>query len=270
MTRRGGAHTTGTIVPLRWKVVHGWLPDKLFTYFWEFLVQRFLDRLQIIQQGWKFKPSFFSRSAFRADRKGVVEDALALHAEMSQCLATGGSAEKARLEKLCVPKLQRSLVAAIDARPPGRSYAWERVELRGKPFWPRLIDHKWTDIDLGFEQSFRQAVVGIKSLQRLTELDAKGKEVGEPKEMEVLEYVVLWKLMDKETQTQGDWQIYGTLKETSFAELMREKADMKKMGNFVSAEKIKEQKEKLAAQEAAKKKEKLAEQEAAKKKAGAK
>lgn len=238
---------TGTLVPLPLSKTTALGGSQWLRYYREILVQRVIDRVQILQQAWRLKPKFFSRATFRADRKGVVNAALDLHADMSRCLATGDEESKQRLAKICVPKLQRSLVAAITSRPHGRTYLWERVKLTGSPFWPRLVDHKWMDIDVGYNQSFRQAVVGIKSQQTLTELDAKG-DVVKTKEMEVLEYLVLWKVMDKVNLTQGDWQIYGTLKETTFAELMEEKERMNKMSDMMADQKIRESKKKLAEQ----------------------
>lgn len=210
-------------------------------------MQRVVDRFQILTQTWSLKKTRFSFAKFRAKRKGVVEDALRLHAEMSQCLAKGGPAERARLAQICVPKLQRSLVAVIDARPRGKSYTWERIETKGKPFWPRLVDHKWMDVDVGFKQSYRQAVVGIKSRQRLTEIGANGKE-RESKEMDLMEYVVMWRLVDKANLTQGDWKLYGTLKETTFDDVVREKDMMKKMADLMAQKKVAEEEKKLKQQ----------------------
>lgn len=227
----------GTIIPLPPSKIEGW--GKRFTYYKELLIQRVTDRVQITSQTWRLKETFFSRAKLRAERKGVVDAALKLHAEMSSCLAKGGRAEKARLGQICVPKLQRSLVAAMDTRPKGKSFKWELVDLKGKPFWPRIIDHKWTDVDVGIQQSFRQAVVGIKSKQRLTEVDENGKE-GKSKEMDVTEYVVLWKSIDRANLTQGNWKIYGTLKPTTYNELLKEKAMIKKMGDSMAKNKVNE------------------------------
>lgn len=192
-----------------------------------------------MSQTWRLKDRFFSRAKLRAERKGVVEAALKLHAEMSSCLAQGGRADKTRLGQICIPKLHRSLVAAMETRPKGKSFKWQLLELKGKPFWPRIIDHKWTDLDIGITQSFRQAVVGIKSRQRLTEVDASGKE-GKSKEMDVTEYLVLWRSINRENLSQSNWKIYGTLKETSFDELLKEKAMIQKMGDIMAKNKVEE------------------------------
>lgn len=226
-----------TLIPLPPTKIEGWY--NRFLYYKEVLFQRATDRAQIAMQTWRLKEKRFAFAKFRARRKGVVEAALNLHAEMSTCLAKGGRAEKARLAQICVPKLQRSLVAAVETRPKGKSYKWELLQLKGKPFWPRLIDHKWTDIDIGVQQSFRQAVVGIKSRQRLTELDSDGKE-RESKELDVTEYVVLWRSVDRVNRTQGDWKIYGTLKETTFDDIIKEKAMIKKMGDIMAQNKVNE------------------------------
>lgn len=227
----------GTIVTLPPTKIEGW--GKRFNYYKEVLLQRVTDRVQILSQTWRLKDKFFSRAKLRADRKGVVDAALKLHAEMSSCLAQGGRADKARLGQICVPKLHRSLLAALETRPKGKSFKWELVGLKGKPFWPRIVDHKWTELDIGVAQCFRQAVVGIKSRQRLTEVDADGKE-GTSKEMDVTEYLVLWRSVNRENLSQSNWKIYGTLKETSYDELLKEKEVIKKMGDMMAKNKIQE------------------------------
>lgn len=230
--------TPGTIVPLPLsKAPSGF--KNFYQYYKEWLKQRFTDRAQIFQQTFQLKEKWWKRATFRAERKGITEAALNLHAAMSRDLARGGRAEKMHLQQICVPKMARSLVAAIESRPKGKSYQWERLATTGWPFWPRLVDHKWTDVDIGINQSFRQAVVGIKSKQRLTELDAKGKVVGS-KEMELTEYVVLWRSVDKANQTVGDWRLYGTLKETTLEEMVKEVELMKSMQDMYSAKKLQE------------------------------
>lgn len=178
-------------------------------------------------QAYQLKGKWYKRATFKATRKGIVEAALKLHGAMSHDLARGGNFEKRHLAEFCVPKLARSLVAAIESRPKGRYYEWERVALTGRPLWPRVVDHKWTDVDFGVKLSFRQAVVGIKSKQRLTEYD-KDKVVG-TKEMELLEYVVLWCRVDKEKQKFEDWKLYGTLKETTWEDVQKENELIKNM-----------------------------------------
>lgn len=236
----------GTLVPLPpSRAPRDW--RSFLTYYKEIFMQRFADRLQILQQTQELKEGrLWHRATFRAQRKGVVEAALNLHAAMSHDLARGGQAERTHLTQFCVPKLARSLVAAIESRPAGKRYEWERVALTGKPLWPRLVDHKWTDIDLGYAKkaSFRQAVVGIKSQQKLTELDRRGKPV-KTKEMELLEYVVLWCRVDKVNRTFGDWQLYGTLKETSYEELIKERELTKSIGDMHAARGLMQRKKQL-------------------------
>ncbi|KAJ4419648.1 hypothetical protein N0V82_004843 [Gnomoniopsis sp. IMI 355080] len=234
-----------TLVPMPLFKIEGWR-DR-FWYCKELVFQRFIDRAQIFAQAWRTKPTFFARPKFRAERKGVIEAALKLHAEMSSCLAKGGREEKKHLAKICIPKLSRSLVAAIETRPQGKSYKWELVQLKGSPFWPRLIDHKWTVLDIGIQQSFRQAVVGIKSRQKLSQLGADGMEL-ESKEMDVTEYLVLWRSVDAENLTQGDWKIYGTLKEMTYKDVLKEKEMMQKMGDIMSRRELEETRKRVGSQ----------------------
>lgn len=229
----------GTFIPLPPTQAPKRLRDFL-TYYAQWAKQRVMDRVQIFQQTQTLKEGrFWHRATFKASRAGVVDAALDLHAAMSHDLAYGGASEKAHLAQFCVPKLARSLVAAIESRPSGKQYRWERLELTGKPFWPRIVDHKWTEVDLGVKLSFRQAVVGIQSRQRLTELDAKGRVVS-AKEMELREYVVLWSKVDKINRVMNEWQLYGTLKETTWEDMQKEKDLMKKMTDMYSAKKLQE------------------------------
>lgn len=213
-------------------------------YYGHWLKQRVTDRGQLMFQAFQLKKKWYKRADFKATRKGIVEAALKLHAAMSRDLARGGIFEKRHLTEFCVPKLARSLVAAIESRPKGRTYEWERVALTGWPLWPRVVDHKWTDLDFGFKMSFRQAVVGIKSKQRLTELDGMGKVVG-TKEMELVEYVVLWCKVDKEKREFGDWQLYGTLKETTWKEVQEETDLLKTMTDMRAEKSLNERRKKI-------------------------
>lgn len=194
-------------------------------YHWELLKQRFVDRMLRLSHSWATKPAWNKKARLRSSNSEIISAAQSLHASMSYCLAKGGVAEKAQLAQICVPKLYRSLRSAIESRPRGKSYEWERVAETGWPWWPRVVDNKWTEADIGFNLMFRQAVVGIKSKQRLTELNARGERVSQ-KEMELLEYIVLWRQVDPVNMKQSDWQIYGTLEETSYEKLMEESDEM--------------------------------------------
>ena len=234
---------TGTFIPLP-LAKRPRQPKEVWRYHWEMLKQRFVDRLQIFMNSWQTKPGWTKRARLRARRGDVVAAAQSLHASMSSCLAKGGPEEKAQLSQICVPKLYRSLVSAIESRPKGKSYRWERLALTGGPWWPRLVDHKWTDMDVGVKVSFRQAVVGIKSRQRLVELNARGEEVSR-KEMDLLEYIVLWRSVDKTNFTQGDWQVYGTLKETTLEDIQTELKELDDIQRVSAERKMEKDREAL-------------------------
>lgn len=209
--------------------------------------QRCQDWFSNTAQTWRLKEKTFSRATFKMPpRRDVAQKALELHGEMSQAMAKGGKEAEEALNRVCVPKLSRSLVAVIDSRPKSQSFEWERVKVKGKPFWPRVVDYKWAEVDVGYAMSFRQAVVGIKSVQRLTELK-DGVVVGKPKERELLEWVVLWAHVDKEAKTQDDWLIYGTLERTSYKAMVSDKDQMKRMNALMAQDGITEAKEKLGA-----------------------
>lgn len=212
-------------------------PTEFLRYHWELLKQRFVDHLQRLMNSWATKPKWNKRARIRSSNSEIIAAARSLHASMSYCLAKGGAAEKAQLAQICVPKLYRSLLSAIENRAPGKSYEWERVAEAGWPMWPRVVDNKWTEADVGFKLTFRQAVVGIKSKQRLSELNAKGEKVS-TKEMELLEYIVLWRQVDPVNLTQTDWQIYGTLKETTYEALMEEVNEMNEAQKVLAQKKL--------------------------------
>lgn len=216
------------------------------------LKQRFSDKLAMMQLATRAKGGYFAKyrnPGFKPTTKGLPAVATELHYEMSSAMARGSQKDQDALAKICTPKLYRSLHALIENRPAGKSYKWERLELLGRPFWqlgqskernlhksiwpfwPRVVDHKWTEIPMGqgVMLSFRQAVVGIKSRQRLTRLDAKGQVVGTPKEMVLTEYLVLWRRVDEESQSLGPWLISGTLKETTPEQLVEEQAHIKRL-----------------------------------------
>lgn len=206
-----------------------------------------MDRVQRVMYSWATKPKWNKRARIRSSNSEIIAAARSLHASMSYCLAKGGAAEKLQLGQICVPKLYRSLLSAIESRPRGKSYEWERVAEAGWPWWPRVVDNKWTETDVGYKMTFRQAVVGIKSKQRLTELNAKGEKVS-TKEMELLEYIVLWRQVDPVNMTQSDWQIYGTLKETTYEAMIEELSEMKEAQKMLAQKKLDKERKALGPQ----------------------
>jgi mitochondrial protein MBA1 len=213
-------------------------PKDFIRYHWELLKQRSADRLQRFVQSWATKPKWNERALIRSSNSEIIAAARSLHASMSSCLAKGGAAEKAQLGRICVPKLYRSLLSAVQNRPKGKSYEWERVAETGWPRWPRVVDNKWVDVDMGGTRlMFRQAVVGIKSKQRLSELNARGDRVSQ-KERELLEYIVLWRQIHPGNLTQGDWKIFGTLKETTYEDIMQESNEMDEGQRLLNQQKL--------------------------------
>lgn len=206
-----------------------------------------MDRVQRVMYSWATKPKWNKRARIRSTNSEIIAAARSLHASMSYCLAKGGAAEKLQLGQICVPKLYRSLLSAIESRPRGKSYEWERVAESGWPWWPRVVDNKWTETDVGYKMTFRQAVVGIKSKQRLSELNAKGEKVS-TKEMELLEYIVLWRQVDPVNMTQTDWQIYGTLKETTYEAMIEELSEMKEAQKMLAQKKLDKERKALGPQ----------------------
>lgn len=250
----------GTIANIPWYKGLAMLehrPADYFTYYFYVIRQRIGDRIQMIYNSARAKGGYFARGrpdykAFKPSRKGIIETALDLHAKMSRSVASGRRADQKQLAEICVPKLCRSLLGLIESRRPGRSYKWEMTELTGYRTWPRrlswlrwltwprIVDYKWTEMPIGPGKSleFRQAVVGIKSRQKLTELDAHGRVVGVPKEMVLTEYLVLWRMAETRTKTLGPWLISGTLKETSLKDLKEEFDTINSLGKLMSEESL--------------------------------
>lgn len=220
--------------------------DKL-RYYTAILKQRAIDRFQIELYSWRFRPKWYKRSTFRPEpKKKVVAAALELHTIMSESLARGDEAAKAQLQRICVPKLARSLTEVIESRPKGKRYRWERLSLTGWPLWPRVVDYKWMEVNIGLQLTFRQAVVGIRSKQRLTELDSKGRKTGTVKELDLTEYLVLWQNVDHEKQSADKWLLYGTLKETSFAEVMKENSLTQELSRLSAEQQLRERQYRLS------------------------
>lgn len=220
-------------------------------YLWTVLKAKLRDRLGIMQYSIRAKGGLFKkyrRPQFKPTRKGIVEEATKLHVLMSRCVAAGGRSHRNELSKICTPKLYSSLLALIDSRPAGKSYKWERLELLGRPFWPQVVDYKWSEMPVGPGVSItsRQAVVGIKSRQRLTELNRNGHPVKPPKEMMLTEYLVLWRNVNMDDQTLGPWLISGTLKETTPEEVQEELRTLTSIGNMRAEEALEEQKKRVA------------------------
>lgn len=225
-------------------------PKKFYKYYFAVLKQKLTDRFMMLQQSLQVRGGVFGkyrRPEFKPTRKGIVNEALDLHATMSRCMAGGSPIQQSRLSKICTPKLFASLLAMIESRPSGKSYEWERLEVLGGPFWPRIKDYKWTQMPITPQVNinFRQVVVGIKSRQRLTRINEKGKVVGTPKEMVLREYLVLWRNVSPETQTLGPWLISGTLKETSFQDLQDELYTMEALTKLRAEDALKSRKKKL-------------------------
>ncbi|PSR74307.1 hypothetical protein BD289DRAFT_448711 [Coniella lustricola] len=208
-----------TIVPLPFSKVPKDF-NKFCRYYWHIIKQRFADRVQIFQATMATKTKFWERAKYKPEIKSVPDVALALHAAMSESMALGTPEAKQKLAKICATKLQRSLLAALEVRPDGKRYRWERLAVTGKP---RVVDHKWSQSETGTSVplSFRQAVVRIASRQRLTELNAKGDEISS-KEMDLVEYLVLWRRVHVDLLKEDDWVIYGTLKESTLEALDEE------------------------------------------------
>lgn len=220
-------------------------PRLCLKYYWKVLKQKLADRLLIFQLSLQTRGGLlakYRRSDFKPTRKGVADVGADLHASMSRFVASGTPNDMARLARICTPKLYASLNAIVQGRPPGQSYSWQRVELLQTRFWPRVVDFKWAEMPLGpgLVVASRQAVVAVKSRQRLTRRNEQGEAVGTPTERVLTEYVLLWRVVEKDTQTLGPWLVHGTLKETSPEELFDEIATMEGLSRMYARSDLEE------------------------------
>lgn len=129
------------------------------------------------------------------------------------------------LRRICADGLLESFEARIRARSKGEVWSWELVSMKGRP---SVVSHR--SATLGIEgMGLRQAVVRIRSTQRLTRY--KGGEVvkGSGGEKDVTEYIVIQRRMmhDKEE----DWVVWGTTEETTI-DMLEEAEERKKAGGY--------------------------------------
>jgi len=142
--------------------------------------------------------------------------AIGLHRQMYEAFAAG---DAETIKNICTDGLRDTLLIRLQKRKPGETMTWELV----KEGWSRVVSHRATTI---FENSgVRQAVVRIRSVQRLTRYDKDGNVIGgSGKAKDVTEYIVIQKrTMDGEEDP--SWMVWGTTTETTIAKLEKEKEE---------------------------------------------
>ncbi|XMA14789.1 hypothetical protein WAI453_007580 [Rhynchosporium graminicola] len=180
----------------------------------EHLKTRLRDRFSLFVL-WVSSPSvnrkFFTR-AIKIQRSAIAPTAVALHRQMYTLFAEG---QLAVLRKMCTDGIYQTFQSRIERRRKGEKVVWELVKYNGGP---KLVSHRGAKIPMD-GAAIRQAVVRIRSTQRLTRW-VNGKQVeGTGKEREVTEYVVLQRMT--QGWEEGGWMVWGTTEETTVEELKK-------------------------------------------------
>ncbi|KAJ5040443.1 uncharacterized protein L3040_006099 [Drepanopeziza brunnea f. sp. 'multigermtubi'] len=189
-------------------------PRVFASLLWRHLKIRFRDRVSMYVL-WATSPReqgrrFWNRS-LKIQRRAIAPTALALHQQMYTAFAEGNLPA---LRKICTDGIFESFRARIASRPRSERVEWELVKYLGGP---KVISHRGGKMQLE-GNSVRQAVVRVRSRQRLTRT-VGGKVVdGSGREKDVTEFVVLQRIM--RDSSEGPWQVWGTTKETTLEDLV--------------------------------------------------
>lgn len=137
----------------------------------------------------------------------VIPTAKALHREMYTAVASGSTQT---INRICADGLRDTLLARIGARGKNEKVEWELVRYLGIA---RCVSHRVAILPRN-GWAIRQAVVRLKSRQRLTR-SVNGKVVqGSGKEKDLVEYLVLQKMA--QNHIEGEWIVWGTTRETTW------------------------------------------------------
>lgn len=129
------------------------------------------------------------------------------------------SGDTAKIVNICSEGLRDGLTGRVASRPANERVEWELVEYMG---WSRCVSHRYTMLTASRDGlGMRQAVVRLKSRQRLTRY-VNGKKVeGSGVEKDMIEYLVLHKTTIDHVE--GKWTIWGTTTETSWDTIEKER-----------------------------------------------
>ena len=177
------------------------------------LIKRGKDFFSVIMMKWAL--------GFRKHKiqfRKTTPNALALHRQVYSALADGDEGE---VRKVATDGVKNKLINKIQARPEDTVYYWDLVKYIG---WPRVVSHRATQMPIPDESDdttsmIRQAVVRIKSIQRLTREDSAEdvtdeKDPVKPQETErnVTEYIVIQKRVLHSVEE--PWKFWGTVEPT--------------------------------------------------------
>jgi len=148
----------------------------------------------------------------KLNNRATKSIAVGLQHQMYQAFAAG---DVATIREICAEGLRDNLIASINARAKGEVMQWEVVKEKSS----KVVSHLATPL-FGKNTALRQAVVEIRSVQKLTSWDSRGQVIPETGgEKDVTEYVVIQKKYWGGVE--APWMIWGTTKETSLADMNR-------------------------------------------------
>lgn len=144
--------------------------------------------------------------SYKLSRSSILPIAQQLHVDMYTAFAAG---DLHSLKSLCTEGIYESFRARISNRAKGEKVEWELLKYVGSP---KLVSDRAAMIPGMEGMVIRQAVVRVRSLQRLTR-EVEGKRVeGTGEEKQVEEYVVVQQKLEK--WKAGGWKVWGTTRST--------------------------------------------------------
>ena len=163
----------------------------------------------------------------------VVTTALKLHADMYRSVfsnagpdpAAAEESDIAKIKRFCCEGLRDEMVTRIKSRPSTQSTRWEIKNVRPH-LTTRVVSNRATPLPRS-ESAIRQAVVKIRSKQRVLRFELAGTSKGEMVEgtdkwANVVEYMVIQRrIIDG---LEEPWKVWGTAEETPYHEVLKWKA----------------------------------------------
>lgn len=198
-----------TFVAPSWRQYFG-QPATLAKLLWYRTKSRVSDALSELSVRLQSKPSFFRAARFKPNKQALVPLAKTMHYQMLEATAAG---DTATLSRLLTNSHLDEVASLIARRARGSRCQWELLEYRGRP---RLVDSKLVMIPGPVATMVRQAVVSIRSRQRFTWTDERGRtEPSVVEKEDVRENIVLVAALDRKTWETSEWRIFGFLPETT-------------------------------------------------------
>lgn len=113
------------------------------------------------------------------------------------------------LQAICTEGIYESFRARINARQKGETVKWELLRYIGTP---KVVSDRGAMVPGVEGMAIRQAVLRVRSLQRLTREVGNKKVQGTGEGKEIEEYVVVQQILDR--WKAGEWKVWGTTQAT--------------------------------------------------------